>query len=72
MIDDISVEQLREVLEARRMTARDLVTAAYWHAYEKPVPSGELDRMVRQIEGRTDALGQKIYAALPRYICAFF
>lgn len=72
MIHDLSVEQLRAILEARRMTARDLVTVAYWHAFEKPVPQGERERLVRQVEGKPDASGQTIHDPLPRYICAFF
>jgi hypothetical protein len=74
MISDdtgISVEQVQALLHERRMTAWDLVGMAYYHRYEKTVPSGERDRRILQLEGKPDAFGKLITDPIPPYIREF-
>lgn len=67
----ISVAEVQALLHERRMTAWDLVEVAYYHCYQKTIPSGERDRRILQLEGKSDAFGRPITDPLPRYICEF-
>lgn len=63
-----SLDDVRLRMQARRMTARDLVTVAYYRAFQKPVPAGVLFRLTRQLEGKPDEQGRLITDLIPRYI----